>query len=283
MILAEIMMHDIFCVLIFGWDCGFQLWIISLVSTYNKDYLRPEKTTKEKNFYTLQIVMLGFAVFVALYLITKYVRLPIEDYPSSQVATGFVIVNALITFSAMGTFTGIYTQQMEYKYVELHRQADYDQLTGLGNRYYMNDILAEEEKTSDAEGGYSVAMMDIDHFKQVNDTYGHTNGDLVLQDIAQILSSTGTEHVKVCRWGGEEFLIACDRTIAYGQFQGILEEIRQKVEAHVFVLEKDQKIQCTVSIGAETFQVGASVQDTIKKADENLYMAKESGRNRLVC
>ncbi|MCR5109246.1 MAG: GGDEF domain-containing protein [Lachnospiraceae bacterium] len=282
MILAEILLHDIFCVLIFGWKCGFQLWIISLVCTYIKDYITPERSEHERNVYAAIIVITGFLTFTALYLITEYVNIPIQDPPSDKVTTAFVLMNAFITFSGIVAFTGIYTRQMEYKYTELHQQADFDQLTGLGNRYYMNDLLREEEKNSDSVSGYSVAMIDIDHFKAVNDTYGHHNGDIVLKDIADIMSEILPVNVSPGRWGGEEFLIVSDRDITYPEFQAILEDLRNRVSSHIFILENNVNIHCTISIGAAGYEEGHSIQEIIKKADDNLYEAKRTGRNRLV-
>ncbi len=281
MILAEILLHDILCVLIFGWSCGFQLWIISLTATYIKDYIQPERSLRERNIYSSIIMMIGFFTFVTLYLVTKYVPLPFQDTPSKTATTVLVIANAFITFSAMGAFTGIYTRQMEYKYSQLHRQADFDQLTDLANRYYMNDLLSEEEKHSDARSGYSVAMLDIDHFKKINDTYGHSNGDIVLRGIAQILTDELPEHFKPARWGGEEFLIISTHDVSYDRFLKVLEEMREKIAAHTFILENDCRVTCTVSAGAARYREGSSIQEIIKKADDNLYKAKNAGRNRL--
>ncbi|MCR5090973.1 MAG: GGDEF domain-containing protein [Oscillospiraceae bacterium] len=281
MILVEILLHDICCVLIFGWGCGFQLWIISLVSTYIKDYISPDRSVRERALYSNLFVATGFLIFVALYLVTRYVPLPFQDPPSAAVTTLFVIMNAFITFTAMGAFTGIYTRQMEYQYSELHRQADFDQLTGLGNRYYMNDLLAVEERHSDAVSGYSVAMIDIDDFKAVNDTYGHNNGDLVLRDIADLLSADLPDSFKAGRWGGEEFLVISDSSVSYAEFQRVLETLREKIASHVYLPENEQQIHCTVSIGAARYREGCSVQQVIKKADENLYAAKKAGKNRL--
>ncbi|MCR5100444.1 MAG: GGDEF domain-containing protein [Butyrivibrio sp.] len=230
---------------------------------------------------TNSLVFSSVAIFIALYFIDLYVDLPITDYPSTLISHIMFVINVLITFTAIAKFTLIYTSQMEYKYVELHNQADFDQLTGLGNRYYMNDILQDEELKSTIEEGYSVAIVDIDHFKQINDTFGHDNGDIVLREIAEILSVEASDKIKVGRWGGEEFLIIATHEVKYDDFLKCLENLREQVSKHQFNLN-NQVIYKTVSIGASHYNKSLSVQDVIKNADNNLYSAKESGRNNLV-
>ncbi len=282
MILAEILIHDIFCVLVFGWECGFELWILSLVGTYIKDYIEPDKPEKQKNLYAAVVVAIGLITFLSLYFITKYTDLPMHTPLKDDVVTFLMILNTCITFLAMIAFTNIYTRQMEFKFTELHNQADYDQLTKLGNRYYMNDLLESEEKVSKEDAGYCVAMIDIDHFKTVNDTYGHQSGDMVLTELAKLLSNDLPNNIKVGRWGGEEFLIISNHTVSYNDFLVILQDLRQKVEANLFSIENGEKIRCTISIGCAKFHEGYSVQEVIKKADTKLYIAKNSGRNRLI-
>ncbi|MCR4923352.1 MAG: GGDEF domain-containing protein [Lachnospiraceae bacterium] len=282
LILLEILIHDVFCVLIFGWQCGFQLWLISLVATYIKDYITPGISQKVRNIISAVMILLGFLTFTALYLITKYVNLPVEDHPSESVTSFFMIMNSFITFLGIGAFTRIYTTQMEYRYSELHQQADFDQLTELGNRYYMNDVLTEKEKDSNSDSGYSVAMVDIDHFKMVNDNYGHHSGDIVLRDIADILSRNLPENIKPGRWGGEEFLLVADKDIAFNEFIEILENLRKIISSHEFILENNKKINCTISIGVAKYRSGLSIEEMIKVADNNLYKAKNTGRNQLI-
>lgn len=282
LILVEIMIHDIFCVLIFGWACEFQLWIITLISTFIKDYITPDKSEKHRKRFVSIIVGIGLLTFISLYFVTKYVKIPISDYPSSSVVSVFVVINSIIGFAGMSAFTTIFVQQMEYKYTQLHRLADYDQLTGLGNRYNMLDILAEEEKKSTSAAGYSVAMIDIDFFKKVNDTYGHNNGDIVLSDLANLLSFNLPEGIHVGRWGGEEFLVISDYQVNYSDFLTLLEQLRQRVSSHVFVFGSENTIHCTISLGAAKYEEGLSIQDVIQHADDNLYKAKKTGRNRLV-
>lgn len=279
--LLEILLYTFLCIIIFGWQCGFQYWLFALISSFLKDYVAPERTRgkRDKSIHFLILMVAG--IFIGAYLIHKYIDVPFTDYPSDIVATIMVIFNAVLAFTAVGAFTRIYTRQMEYKYLTLYHMADYDQLTGLGNRYYMNDLLMQEESISSENHRYSLAMVDIDHFKKVNDTYGHDNGDAVLCEVSKILSRNATDEIKVGRWGGEEFLIIGTHNISYIEFQKRLEKIRVEVEEHLFAIA-DTTIRCTISIGAAHYVEGCGIKCIMKDADTNLYIAKDSGRNKVI-
>ncbi len=153
---------------------------------------------------------------------------------------------------------------------ELFKLANQDALTGLWNRrYFFNH--------TEAHDGYHIAMMDIDFFKKINDSYGHDGGDIVLIQVAKLLSKHFPQDV-VARFGGEEFVICSQQN--WIEFKEQLELFRGAVEKMTVDYE-DSTITCTISIGLST---GNHCVDTlIKQADEHLYTAKEEGRNRLIC
>ncbi len=281
MILVEILLHCFCCTLILGWSCGFQYWIFALTCTYLKDYLVPGNSKKYRNHYTRLILSIGSVSYIGIYFISKYVNFPFKNYPSENWASAFMIINALLTFSALGAFTRIYTQQMEFKYSELYNKADFDALTGLGNRYYLNEILVEESQKCNEDKGYSLAMIDIDYFKRVNDTYGHNNGDRVLREVATLLSEGLSKDIEVGRWGGEEFLIVSSCNVKFDNFVQIIEAKRKMISNYKFVLDNNATINCTISAGISTYKNGLEIRDVIKNADDNLYLAKSSGRNKV--
>jgi diguanylate cyclase (GGDEF)-like protein len=121
-----------------------------------------------------------------------------------------------------------------------------------------------------------VLLLDVDHFKSVNDRYGHQMGDQVLTGIARLLSEHTREVDVVGRWGGEEFLIICTETLEPAL--QLAEKLRRAVQSHVFALVG----QKSASIGVAMFRAGEAVSDTLARADRALYSAKESGRNRVV-
>lgn len=185
----------------------------------------------------------------------------------------------------------IATQTKRTRYVEiLRRRVDrglelsvVDQLTGLYNRRYMTNQLAQWMKRS-AMGGLpmSVVAADIDHFKQVNDRYGHEAGDRVLQQFAErILSNVRPKDI-VCRPGGEEFLVIMPETPA--EFAAnAAERIRESIAEAPFEIQPGGRtLDITVSAGVATYDgENDTVADILRRADDALYRAKTSGRNRV--
>ena len=151
-----------------------------------------------------------------------------------------------------------------------------DALTGAYNRHGVELII----ESLDLQGSaISLVMVDVDHFKWVNDQRGHDTGDRVLQGIAKILVQHARAPSKVGRWGGEEFLLICPNTTA-SDAALIAERLRQLVAETVF--EPDQPLSVTASFGVATLQRGEILSQTLKRADTALYRAKEQGRNRVM-
>ncbi|HRU40277.1 MAG TPA: GGDEF domain-containing protein, partial [Candidatus Goldiibacteriota bacterium] len=127
----------------------------------------------------------------------------------------------------------------------------------------------------------SIMMCDIDHFKKVNDTYGHAAGDAVLFSTAQIIRDAALPEGVVCRYGGEEIVVILrDKTGEEARLKG--EKIRKAVKAHS-VKYKSKTIKVTMSIGVASTKNGLEdIQKVIKKADDNVYKAKKAGRDRVV-
>jgi diguanylate cyclase (GGDEF)-like protein len=155
-----------------------------------------------------------------------------------------------------------------------------DELTGLYNRRHVRELL-EHEKNRSLRGGdiFCLAMLDIDHFKNVNDTYGHHAGDEVLKAVATTIKTTMRITEFCGRYGGEEFLIILPQTDIKGAFIGA-ERVRTNIENTLFPdIGPDFKI--TVSIGLSEYKMEKDIDDVIAHADEALYRAKKGGRNRV--
>ena len=159
-----------------------------------------------------------------------------------------------------------------------------DSITNLWNHGFFQDRLSLEIEAARAHHrALTLLILDIDNFKKLNDAYGHQNGDVVLQEIANILKDSSRENDYACRYGGEEFAIILTQT---GKDQGmvIAERIREKVAGHAFQLSADadgQKLHVTVSIGLGTFPEDAQTkEELIAKSDKAMYIAKFSGKNR---
>ena len=161
---------------------------------------------------------------------------------------------------------------------ELEKMASIDKLTNIYNRRMIDEFLNKEiEKEKRHSNGLSVILIDIDHFKNVNDTYGHQMGDLVLSQVAKLITENSRKSDIHGRYGGEEFIVICPKTTGK-QALVLAEKIRASVENFVF----DQIGIKTISLGISSFEENDTEEDLIKKADIALYQAKNSGRNRAV-
>ncbi len=165
---------------------------------------------------------------------------------------------------------------------QMEQMATTDGLTGLLNHRTFQGRLEEELKLAQRYGRtLSILLTDIDHFKRVNDTYGHPMGDTVLRGVARILKRTARETDAVSRYGGEEFCVVMPETNLSGATT-IAERIRREVERATFETPEGP-LQVTISIGLATWRPpGLSKQELIDRADQCLYHAKHSGRNRTV-
>lgn len=161
---------------------------------------------------------------------------------------------------------------------QLKRISNTDPLTGLANRLRLDQALKETSKEArERNKPLSIILLDIDHFKSVNDTFGHTVGDMVLKRISALLSSSARMEDIPGRWGGEEFLLILKNTDIMGATQ-MAEGLRRQVEAHDFAKVGNK----TASFGVAQLQNGESLISFINRADAALYEAKETGRNKVV-
>jgi diguanylate cyclase (GGDEF)-like protein len=155
-----------------------------------------------------------------------------------------------------------------------------DGLTDVGNKKRLDQLVQKEiPRAARHSRELSLLMVDIDHFKDVNDTYGHLAGDSVLRDLAGILQRRLRPDDELGRYGGEEFAAVLPETSLGGAVK-IAEDLRSLVEQHRFVVEGEQ-IRVTVSIGAAALKPGMDAKGFFRAADEMLYRAKNGGRNRV--
>lgn len=163
----------------------------------------------------------------------------------------------------------------------LSRRAQIDGLTGLWNRSYFNDRLAAEMSNRDRTGSQlALALCDLDHFKDLNDSFGHPAGDAVLEGFANILMKELRSYDIACRYGGEEFAIILPDT-SLSQAQAVCERVRVAVEEHRWPNYPD--IRITVSFGLTVSGLDARNEPAawVEAADQAMYESKSSGRNRI--
>jgi diguanylate cyclase (GGDEF)-like protein len=156
-------------------------------------------------------------------------------------------------------------------------QASHDYLTGLFNRNYFDALLKKQRNESNRNNqNIAIMLCDIDHFKIINDTYGHDAGDRVLKAIAETFMVTSRASDTIIRFGGEEFLIIA----SYHDTDDLMkyaDRIRMSIEN-----SKILDITATISIGIATCHHSATVNEIIKRADIALYTAKQNGRNQVI-
>lgn len=160
---------------------------------------------------------------------------------------------------------------------ELRRLSETDYLTGLYNRRKLSLVLEQLDgwSSSDTET-FSIILLDVDHFKSVNDRYGHSIGDNVLVELADTLKQSLFSRQTFGRWGGEEFLIICQGMDIY-ESSLLAEELRETVEKRGF----HDEFSITVSIGVANASNCNSIQELLISADKAMYKAKQNGRNRV--
>lgn len=174
-------------------------------------------------------------------------------------------------------FVEAVTSEVDQKNRELQHLYVTDQLTGVFNRYKLDEVLITElDRVQRYAHSLGIILLDVDHFKHVNDTYGHQVGDQVLSSMAKILQQHVRKTDTVGRWGGEEFLIVCPETDLGGLME-LAEKIRSRIEAFSFPTVGTK----TASLGIAIHQEGDTIDHMILKADTALYQAKEKGRNRV--
>jgi len=169
------------------------------------------------------------------------------------------------------------TKELKEKNEELERVSVTDKLTNIYNRLKLDEvILSQLTRAQRYNEKFGLMIIDVDYFKQVNDTYGHQVGDTTLVEISTILSNNVRKSDTVGRWGGEEFMIICPHTNHNG-LEELANNLRTKIEKHKFPTINKK----TASFGITIYKNQDDIETIIHRADEALYKAKENGRNRV--
>jgi len=197
-------------------------------------------------------------------------------WPDGRIVKFSVVVDISATKQIQNSLAEAHAQ-LALKSRELELLSVTDRLTGLGNRYKLDERLADELARSRRHGtAFVLIMLDIDHFKAVNDTYGHQAGDEVLAGIATLLRRHSRTSDVLGRWGGEEFLLLCPETDESGAIS-LAEQLRAAIEAARFPALG----RVTASFGVAAWRPADDGKALLRRADEALYRAKEKGRNRV--
>jgi len=174
-------------------------------------------------------------------------------------------------------------RKLESQQETLEKIASTDILSETGNRrHFLLTASQEIERAQRYKRPLSLIMLDIDHFKQINDSYGHQYGDAVIKALGKILSVQARDSDTVCRIGGEEFAILMPETTRE-EATTMAERLREIFNMAPMTEAGTQKIFCTASMGiAELSDSDKSIYDLLPRADKRMYRAKQEGRNRII-
>jgi two-component system cell cycle response regulator len=230
--------------------------------------------SQDARFVTLPMNQTPIASMLCVPLLARGERVGVVTATSER--TGAFDTNHLELVRFIST-----TIALDIENVRLHRVAVTDPLTGAYNREFLMARLPQEiEAALERDRTLSVAMVDVDHFKAVNDQYGHGVGDVVLAEVARRLRNAIRAGDLLVRYGGEEFLAVLPKADA-GRAWEVGERMRQRVCERAFDIGDGMALLLRISVGIAQWRLGEKMGALIDRADEALYDAKERGRNRV--
>lgn len=275
--LGEIHSHIILATIFMGYNCGFWLWLFAMALAVITPYFMPV-FTRRQNILTNMAALMYVATFLIIAIMHSNGQLPVRYNASKNIADFMFCANAIISFSVIIIYSAIYSISIKNNNEKLLNMVNIDYLTGLHTRQYIQKKL--DSRINDSSNiNIAVGIMDIDHFKQINDMYGHQTGDYILKELSKILQSNDKIHIG--RWGGEEFLLMSYSKESYEEFCSALNSLRDDISNHIFSFEGSD-IKITASFGTAKYTENMNSKDLIKEADTRLYYAKKHGRNMLI-
>jgi diguanylate cyclase (GGDEF)-like protein len=244
-------------------------WVVE----HGESALIPDVTT-DPRFVMLPANQTPIAAMLCVPLLARGERVGVVTATSDHTSAFHPDDLELVRFIAM-------TIALDIENVRLHRVAVTDPLTGAYNREFLHQRLPQEiEAAIDRDHPLSIALVDVDHFKLVNDQHGHGVGDMVLAEVARRLRGAIRGGDLLVRYGGEEFLTVLPKADA-GRAWEVGERMRQRVSERAFDVGDGLALLLRVSVGIAQWRVGERMPDLIDRADEALYGAKQRGRNRV--
>ena len=269
----EILIFSVFSEIALGPDYGFFLYIVGMSAAVF--YLVPSYGNRR---FLYQIIGIVTAILLEGVILIFHIRFPMIQKAAAPFQTSFYLINIGVTVTIVLAATFFYSKETEKVWKSLEYSNNHDALTGLYNRRFLERYI--EEIPYGSRTDFVVAMVDIDFFKKVNDTYGHEAGDKVLRKVASCLQDTaGTVNLAV-RWGGEEFILYFPDNTQEEVYKK-MEQLRQEVESLV-IQAAGCHIRITITSGIACGLADSNYEKVIRSADEKLYLGKQRGRNRVI-
>lgn len=260
-------------ILVLGWGYGFELFLLELIAI---NYASPLKNLVLK----ITLPLLQLILFIILYFTFSGLDANYGSETIRHISFIFCFCMIAVKFfvlqdSTISTLDIIATQKQNISYKNI---AEIDYLTGLYNRAPMNEIISKHFKMLSNHQIRSLAIIlcDIDNFKNVNDTYGHIFGDIVLSKVAEILNIKISKFGKICRWGGEEFLAI----IPAQNFKKCI-QIAESARIAIHSANPD-KVPISATFGLLYIENAIEINDAISITDNLLYRGKNQGKNQVV-
>ncbi|MCB2187747.1 MAG: sensor domain-containing diguanylate cyclase [Deltaproteobacteria bacterium] len=221
------------------------------------------------------------AVAVAVFALQEVGPLAGQYWARNALVLGTALESILLSLALAARIRGLQEEREVLRRSESRfRQLSHtDGLTGLYNKRYFSERLATALAAGGPAEGLCLLLLDIDDFKEFNDTFGHDQGDLVLQGLAQVMTDSVRAGDLPCRWGGEEFAVIL-AGVGWGQAAAVAERIRQRFAAREFP-PAGGTARCTASLGLVQHRPGETAAELVRRADQALYQAKRAGKNRL--
>ena len=281
LISGEIMAHGLMCSIFLGYEYQFSLLSLSIVPvTYFMSYLDPAIT--HPIILSSALAVINVSVMIGS-MDMSTVFAPIYSGFPDQFVASVGRLNLVLSVIIFISFSVMFIGKINYDLKALKQQndaldhlANYDQLTGLRNRNHIRDIFEQYIESTEP---YCVILGDIDNFKSVNDTYGHSAGDEVLKTVSAIIKDNVGDNGVVCRWGGEEILIIVKGST--NECIALNEKILSKIRGTVVESGK-YKIKVTMTFGLCDYGDAMNIEKLISLADKRLYIGKNSGKNKVV-
>lgn len=277
LILAALLQVSLTTFILFRVQAGFYLYyfIVIAMAFALLDY----SIQRERMIILAVIILVTVLLVLNNFLVVDISR----KILSSETERAFFYTASIVSLTGVASLFWVFAADSYQQRIALDRLANTDGLTGVMNRRRFFELADKSYRETKKKKGVSILLIfDIDHFKVINDTYGHPVGDTVLKELADLVQSNVRQSDLFARYGGEEFAIMLNDT---NQKNGLIiaEEIRLIINDHIFCKGKKNEITLTVSIGMAGFKENLDgFEGIVKAADKALYIAKEQGRNRVV-
>jgi diguanylate cyclase (GGDEF)-like protein len=267
---VEIIAHAAIATWIFGWESNFYFYVFCVIPIIAFSFQSARIRRLSLSFSILALVVGGYAW-------RRHMGSP--QLVSEDIIDVFGVANALTATALLLHATALSVRFTLSMQLNLFHTANRDSLTNLYTRRRVLQRL-RQLGADRVEQSTSMVMIDIDHFKQINDRHGHESGDVVLQRVATVISECVRATDIAARWGGEEFLILMPATAqadAMQVAQRVLKRIREEAG---LVHGSDLAVTATLAVAA--MQTGETFRDTLNRADQTLYLGKQEGRDRVM-